>query len=54
MGSREALRATVSRMTEAIVVLFLWADLKQSCIAGTGGGIRKLVVLLGKQQAAPK
>lgn len=29
MGSGEALRVTVSRMTAAIVVLFQWADLRQ-------------------------
>lgn len=54
MGSRESLRATVSRMTEAIVVLLLWADLRQGCISGIGGGVRKHVVLLEKQQAEPQ
>lgn len=54
MGSREALRVTVSRMTEAIVVQLLWADLRHGCISGTGGGVRKLVSLLEKQQAEPK
>lgn len=48
MGSREALRVTVSRMTAAIVVLCLWAELRRVCIAGNGGGVRKLVVLLEK------
>lgn len=41
MGSREALGVTVSRMTAAIVVQCLWAQLRQVCIAGTDGGVRK-------------
>lgn len=45
---------TVSRMTAAIVVLCQWAELRQVCIAGTGGGVRKLVVLLKKQQTGPE
>lgn len=51
MGSEEALRATVSGMTEAIVVPFQWADFRVVCIAATGGGVRKLVVLLEKPPA---
>lgn len=33
---------TVSRMTAAFVVLCLWADLRQVCIAGTGVGQKKM------------
>lgn len=45
-GKQKDWEATVSRMTEAIVVLRLWADLRQGCISGIGGGVRKHVVLL--------
>lgn len=43
---------TASRKTAAIVVPCLWAELRRVCIAGTGGGVRKLVVWLEKQRAA--
>ena len=41
-------------MTEAIVVLCLWAELGKVCIAGTGGGVRKLVVFATETSSVRK
>lgn len=49
MGSTEALGVNVSRMTAAIVVFYLWAELRQVCIA-LSGAARKLAVLLDKHK----